>query len=61
MLEVGMKLRLIPTLHVDFYERRVTTPMPCEVVNVNHKHGFFRVEFALPNGYKFRESFKIEV
>ena len=60
MLELGAKLNLTPTAAVDFYGKTLTKPLPCKVIYINQRHGFFTVEFAFPNGNKYKESFKLE-
>lgn len=59
MLEIGEELKLIPFVNVDYYGKSLAKPVPCKVVGINRRHGFFRVEFTYPNGWKNCESFRI--
>ena len=59
MVKIGAELKLKPFVNLDFYGRTVTKPVPCRVVGINERHGFYRVEFRFPNGCRYFESFRI--
>ena len=56
-LEIGTKLKLLPSICVDGLGRSLQKPIDCTVVYINKPHRYFTAEFTFPNG-SFRESFK---
>lgn len=56
-LEIGTKLKLLPSICIDGLGRSSQKPIDCTVVYINKPHRYFTAEFVFPNG-SFRESFK---
>ena len=60
MIELGKTVWLKPFELIDRFGRTVDKPLPGKVVYINEPHRFFTVEFTLPNGGRYRESFKFD-
>lgn len=56
-LEIGTKLKLLPSICVDNLGRTTSKPIEGTAVYINKPHRFFTAEFVFPNG-SFREAFK---
>ena len=59
-VQLGDRLRMRPTIDTTLGNREEYF-LPCTVVYINERHHWFQVEFETEHGYKFRESFPLEV
>lgn len=57
MMQVGDKVKLVPSVLVDECNHKGSKPLKGTVVYVHPKGRFYTVEFPCPFGRSFRESF----